>query len=325
MKKPQVQNYFELTENNKKHNFMFLLLTLSCLMLIGYLTYPILEWLFNDYLKGQIINNGESVAYTLENNKNLQPTSLYTSWAINVYVGTEQEARYWFNPITSLLLPILTLSTLFAFVLSALLPQNIGVARKKIEREIASILDKICLSRFGYHSQEERDQIAKELLNADLRILHDFEIEWGTSIADLITIHKALKWKSSGLLYRIFHINDGISLYLKLYFNLKYSNSILGMVYVGAAVLIVIIGLRGLKFIPATEPSLVFFALGLEFSLLITYAITLMYSKPDEVIDLKVNQTNNEVIALGKEFSEAKELESLLRVFIMSDTSNTKK
>jgi hypothetical protein len=97
------------------------------------------------------------------------------------------------------------------------------------------------------------------------------------------------------------------------------------MVYVGAAVLIVIIGLRGLKFIPATEPSLVFFALGLEFSLLITYAITLMYSKPDEVIDLKVNQTNNEVIALGKEFSEAKELESLLRVFIMSDTSNTKK
>lgn len=324
MKKPQVQNYFELTENNITHNTVFIVLIGVCLVFFGFITYPILQWLFIDYLKGSILNSGEVVSYTLDNVKNTQVTSFY-SWAINVYIGTEQEARYWFNPVTSLLLPILTLSVLFGFLLTAILPQSIGLARKKIEREIASILDKICLSRFGYHSQEERDQIAKELLNADLRILHDFEIEWGSSLADLITIHKALKWKSSSFMYRIIHINDGISLYLKLYFNNKYSNSILGMVYVGAAVLIVIIGLRGLKFIPATEPSLVFFALGLEFSLLITYAITLMYAKPEDPTDLKVNQNTNEDISLGKEFSDAKELESLLRVFIMSEKSNSQK
>lgn len=322
MKKAQVQNYFDLTENNTIQNIVFLVIVLLLFCILSYFIYPILEWLFIDYLKGAIYNSGEDVSYTLGDNKLTQTTNLYYSWAIDVYKNTDQEARYWFNPVVSLLLPTLTLSSLLGFLITTLLPQNFGLAHKKIEREIASILDKICLSRFGYHSQEDRDQIAKDLLNADLRNLHDYEIEWGTSLSDLITIHKAIKWKAGNLLYKLLHINDGISLYLKLYFNIQYSNSILGLVYVGAAVLIVIIGLRGLKFIPATEPSLVFFALGLEFSLLITYAVTLMYARVDELSDLHINQ-NNDVVNLDKEFSDSKELESLLRVFIFSDTKSS--
>jgi hypothetical protein len=50
----------------------------------------------------------------------------------------------------------------------------------------------------------------------------------------------------------------------------------------GAAVLIIVIGIRGLKFLPATDPSVVLGALGLEFMLLVTYAVVLMYGRTDE-------------------------------------------
>jgi hypothetical protein len=318
MQKSNIQNYFELNEANNVQNIVFLFLTLLVLTLMIYCLYPILDWLFVDYLKGNIVNNGELVAYTLDNQKIQQPTNLFFSWAIDVYIGTEQEARYWFNPVLSLFIPVFNFAFFIAFCISTLFPQKYGLAHHKIEREIASILDKICLSRFGYHSNEERELIAKELLNADLRNLHDFEIEWGYALSDLIVIHKALKWKNGNLLWKSYHLNDGLSLYLKLYVNIKYSNAILGFVYVGAAVLIVIIGLRGLKFIPSTEPSLVFFALGLEFSLLLTYAVTLMYAREEE-IENNGKIYKSEESYMSNEFSDEKELESLLRVFIMKD------
>lgn len=318
MKKAEVQNYFELTENNLIHNIVFLVFTIVIFFGLSYLIYPILHWLFVDYLKGEIHNSGELVTYSLSENKLKQGTSLLFSWAIDVYKGTEQEARYWFNPVISLSLPALTFSLIFSFLITSILPQNIGLAHKKIEREIASILDKICLSRFGYHSDEDRDQIAKDIINADLRHLHDYEIEWKVPLNDLVTIHNALKWKAGNILYKILHFNYGISLYLKLYFNVQYSNAILGLVYVGAAILIVIIGLRGLKFIPSTEPSLVFFALGLEFSLLITYAVTLIYTRAEEIESLQTSH-GSENAEIKKDFPDSKELESLLRVFIISE------
>lgn len=324
MQKSNIQNYFELTESNYVQNIIFLFLTILVLSILVYFIYPILYWLFEDYLKGHIYNSGELVSYTLDNQKIKEPTNFIFNWAIDVNSNTEQEARYWFNPVVSLFLPVLNFALFIAFCISTLLPQKYGTAHHKIEREIASILDKICLSRFGYHSNEEREIVAKELLNADLRNLHDYEIEWGYSLSDLIVIHKALKWKNGSFLWKVFHVNDGLSLYLKLYVNIKYSNAILGFVYVGAAVLIVIIGLRGLKFIPSTEPSLVFFALGLEFSLLLTYAVTLMYAREEE-LENKGKSYRSEDTYLSNEFSDEKELESLLRVFIMTEKTKNKK
>ena len=70
--------------------------------------------------------------------------------------------------------------------------------------------------------------------------------------------------------------------YMREYFTNRYSNAILGLVYMGAAVLIIVIGIRGLKFLPATDPSVVLGALGLEFMLLITYAVVLMSGRTDE-------------------------------------------
>jgi hypothetical protein len=92
----------------------------------------------------------------------------------------------------------------------------------------------------------------------------------------------------------------------------------------GAAVLIIIIGLRGLKFIPPTQPSLVLFALGLEFSLLIIYAITLMYSKQDEEKEIEPIYAHSQNNYLNTDFGSARDIERLLRVFIKSSEKNKK-
>ena len=87
----------------------------------------------------------------------------------------------------------------------------------------------------------------------------------------------------------------------------------------GAAFLIIIIGLRGLKFIPSTQPSLVFFALGLEFNMLFTYAFTLMFSRQeDESKDTLSGNSKHEMEMLSNQFGSDKQVERLLRVFIKS-------
>jgi hypothetical protein len=65
----------------------------------------------------------------------------------------------------------------------------------------------------------------------------------------------------------------------------KYSNLIQGFVAGGAAVLIFIIGLRGLKLIPAEEPSLILMALSLEFILLIVLMFSFAGSAQEERLD----------------------------------------
>ena len=113
---------------------------------------------------------------------------------------------------------------------------------------------------------------------------------------------------------------------MKFYVTKKYSNFILGLVYFGAAILIIIIGLRGLKFIPAQEPSLVFFSLGLEFCLLVTYAITLMFGKDDnEVANIDLEKGSSDRLLLGREFSSGKETEELLKMFIVENEKESSK
>jgi len=79
----------------------------------------------------------------------------------------------------------------------------------------------------------------------------------------------------------------------------RYANNIMGLVYVGAAVLIIIVGLRGLgtlagkvslipKFLVAADgkidPYWVMFALFLEFSMLMLLALVTFFT-PSEYID----------------------------------------
>lgn len=77
----------------------------------------------------------------------------------------------------------------------------------------------------------------------------------------------------------------GLRLYMAHHFTEKYSNNVTGLAYFGAAILIVIIGVRGLKFIPATKPSLILAAISLEGSLLALLAFGLVYTEEEERMD----------------------------------------
>jgi hypothetical protein len=65
----------------------------------------------------------------------------------------------------------------------------------------------------------------------------------------------------------------------------KYQNLVTGMAYGGAAFLIVAVGIRGLKFIPAAKPSFILLAIFLEFTMLSLLAFTLIYTEEEERMD----------------------------------------
>ncbi len=98
---------------------------------------------------------------------------------------------------------------------------------------------------------------------------------------------KEIEDTKNGLLWRRNHslILKGLRLYMSHHFTEKYSNNVTGLAYGGAAVLIVTVGIRGLKFIPPTKPSIILFATFLEFSMLSLLAFTLIYTEEEERMD----------------------------------------
>lgn len=90
----------------------------------------------------------------------------------------------------------------------------------------------------------------------------------------------ALLWRRNRLL-----VGKGFRLYMSHHFTEKYSNVVTGMAYGGAAFLIVAVGIRGLKFIPATRPSFILLAITLEFMLLALLALSLIYTEEEERMD----------------------------------------
>jgi hypothetical protein len=309
------QNFFDLNEHNSLQVGVFTILILLFSLLFYFLMVPAAEMMFEGYLLGVVTYDGTDVHYLLDTGSAKKTTDFYTSWAVDVYRGTPQEARYWFNPLLSLSIPSLIFGSFLAFFLSALLPQNLGYIRQKIERETAGLLDEICLKLYGFHSEQERNILRKQLLNADLRDLHDFERDWNMGLEDLRTLHRAIIWQNSNIIRKIIGLNSGIKVYLRFYFTERYSNNIIGSVYIGAASLIIIIGLRGLKFIPSNEPSLVLFALGLEFTLLIVYAITLMYTR-NETDDPPLNSGSSSSGESLADIGTNREVEKLLKAFV---------
>lgn len=82
-----------------------------------------------------------------------------------------------------------------------------------------------------------------------------------------------------------FHMFKGLRLYMSHHFTEKYSNMVTGCAYGGAAFLIVVVGIRGLKFIPAAKPSLVLLSTFLEFSMLCLMAFTMVFTEEEERMD----------------------------------------
>ncbi|MFZ9977449.1 MAG: hypothetical protein ACO3GR_05110 [Candidatus Kapaibacteriota bacterium] len=82
-----------------------------------------------------------------------------------------------------------------------------------------------------------------------------------------------------------FSIFKALRLYMSHHFTESYANTVTGLAYFGAAILIIIIGIRGLKFIPATRPSLILGAIFLEGAMLALMAFTLLYTQEEERMD----------------------------------------
>src|ERR1035437_3347492 len=94
----------------------------------------------------------------------------------------------------------------------------------------------------------------------------------------------ALRWANSNMIAQ-FWIFPAIRLYMSHHFTEKYANNVQGAAYMGAANLIIFIGIRGLKFIPADQPSPILFALFIEFSLLLLLGISLIYTEEEARLD----------------------------------------
>ncbi len=291
-------SYFELSEHSAVQVGTFFLITVvtGTLFFIA-LAVPGLYSFFKSFMNATITQN-----------------SRYFGWVVLAFPDTAAETEYSFNPLLALFPLIFAAGMIGGVYLTALFPQKIGFMRRKIEREIINFLDRLSRIKYGEHTESELREIVDEILSADVRQLHDYAEQYGVSFEELDVLRDALKWREGGLGYRILHIQDAIRFYLRVYYTQQYANAILGWVYVGAAVLIIIIGVRGLKFIPASAPSIILFALSLEFVMLIFYAITVIYSKQEDAPENqpKLQNSQQPVSALGN----AAEVENLLKVFI---------
>lgn len=315
--KNEEKSYFELIEHNTLQVIIFLLILIISIIVVFNALLPFADWLVTEQLGGDVYNKGQTIEKGPDNNK-LVRTNHYLKWAVDIInADNEVEARYWINPVFSLAIPTTLISIIITVIFTSVLSRKLGLMRQKIERELVFAIEKISFKINGFHSAEQRKEVISEILNADLRDLHDYQQKWGYTVEELKILHKVLKWRDRGLLYKLFNFGSAAIFYMRFYFTDKFGNAMLGSVYIGAAVLIVIIGLRGLKLIPSTEPSPVFFALGLEFSLLLTYATTLMFSKSEEE-EANEQLGNSDNLFLSNDFGNSKEVERLLRVYIKS-------
>lgn len=99
-------------------------------------------------------------------------------------------------------------------------------------------------------------------------------------LKEVIDIKDGLLWRRNHFL-----LLKGLRLYMSHHFTEKYSNNVTGMAYLGAAFLIIAVGIRGLKFIPAEKPSLILLAIFLEFTMLSLLGVTLIYTEEEERMD----------------------------------------
>lgn len=167
---------------------------------------------------------------------------------------------------------------LAAVFITALLPRQIGYISNKIERVIDDTIDKIDEQTGDKVSREEIERISAANSKDDLTPIAK---EFGPVIvSEIEDVRAANKWKRNKLM-----VFKGLRLYMVRHFSEHYSNNVQGFAYGGAAFLIVIIGIRGLKFIPATEPSILLAAISLEFVMLLLLAITLYYTEEEQRMD----------------------------------------
>lgn len=292
----------ELSEHSPAQMMVFVVLSVLCAgMLFTMVAVPTVESFFTTFLRSEVVRDGSSVNYRISENREdeVVVTSPYTRWALvdpgaqKLMPGatpqldasgkpTLRHAEYVFSPVIAFAPLVIVGGFVLGALLTTILGGAAGLVRQKLEREILTALDRLAMAQYGEHTQQEITGLAREIVSANLRTLHDLADRFAMPFSQLELLRNAIRWRDSAGAIRLWRTHDAVKFYMREYFTNRYSNAILGLVYMGAAVLIIVIGIRGLKFLPATDPSVVLGALGLEFMLLITYAIVLMYGRTDE-------------------------------------------
>jgi hypothetical protein len=334
------KKYYELSEKTTLQSTVLLFSIVISTILAFLVILPTLQYLMTNFLNAEINNDGSTYTILIQDEpqiskkenpaewelamksiqeRNYVPlgqTNYFSNWAVDLNAGTAEASRFWINPILAIMVPSFIIGLIISLFITLLMPVELGFFRRCVEREIVYNLDKICFIRNGFYSADENREIENLIVKASIHEMHNFEKEWNIPIDNIKILLQSLRWRSNSLVYKMIHPLRGLNVYMRLYFTEKYGNPILGMVYIGAAVLIIIIGLRGLKFIPASQPSLIFFALGLEFSLLFLYAFTLIFSKPEEVNAIGEPERETSKTGIFASAGNSQEIENLLRVFI---------
>lgn len=284
----------ELSEHSPSQIVGFFFLGIMCtVVLFITVAAPVLDAFFASFLRSTVVRDGTVVVYRVADNRadELVETGQFTTWALVDPLhssSTRLRAEYIFKPVLALAPLVVVGGTVLAALLTVIIPG--GLLRQKIQREILVALDKLSMRLYGEHTTEEVARLTREIVTADPRKLHDLADSYGLTYSDADLLRKAIQWRESRGVSQLLRTHDAIKFYMREYFTDRYSNTVLGLVYMGAAVLIIVIGVRGLKFLPATDPSVVLGALGLEFILLVTYAAILMYGRTEESSALLSNQ-----------------------------------
>lgn len=278
----------ELSKHSSVQVATFYMLVLACTAtLFLFVAAPMLDLFFSDFLRSDVIRDGTSVNYQVAENRAVEvvPTGRFSTWALTdprLATSARPRAEYIFKPLIALAPLVFVGGTIIAALITVLLPGAGGFLRQKIEREILVALDSLALHQYGEHTVEELKLLMREIAAADARSLHDLAERFGVPYVEIELLRQALLWDRAKGFDKLLKSHDAIKFYMREYFTERYSNVVLGLVYMGAAVLIIVIGIRGLKFLPASDPTVVLGALGLEFMLLVTYATILMYGKAEE-------------------------------------------
>lgn len=169
-----------------------------------------------------------------------------------------------------------------ALVVSLVLPESLGFMKLKLARELDLVRKRI-KTQTNISTDAELNQWFSWSRN-DVEAEGERRNFQDNVISEIIDASEALRWYKKNMISQIW-IFPAIRLYMSHHFTLKYANNVQGAAYMGAANLIIFIGIRGLKFIPAEQPSPILFALFIEFSLLVLLGITLIYTEEEERLD----------------------------------------
>ncbi len=192
------------------------------------------------------------------------------------------EAQFELNAVLSFIPFDILFGFAFAVVIGFI--TRVPFFRDRVHHTVLDIKKRLMLQLSA--TSEEVDSIIRNDPENNTRLLSrrdDINVEGVQSeISSINSASAYLAGKGSWL--------SGLNTYMKFHFVEEYANKVQGLAYGGAAFLIIVVGIRGLKFIPATRPSFIIFALGVEFTMLVLLAVTLIFTEEEERTDRILKQ-----------------------------------